>query len=203
MKLTFFGFVIAATSIFVTACDGPGQARDNKSAAASEQSRSTADDSKESNEPDSSATTKNLSIKEIVQHYMHVKNALADDNSAEAANGAKAIMASIDKTDQAAFTEEQKKVYADVKDDLKEQAEHTSQNATNIHHQREHFIAMSEDVYDLVKAFGTSQTLYQDHCPMANDNKGANWLSENEEISNPYMGKKMPGCGKVEEIIKQ
>jgi hypothetical protein len=201
MKLTFFGFIIAATSIFFTACNG-NQSSDNKSAAASGKNSSTADDSKGSNEPGITASSSNASIKEIVQHYLHVKNALADDNGAEAANGAKAIMASIDKTDQAAFTEEQKKVYTDVKDDLKEQAEHTSQNATNIHHQREHFIAMSQDVYDLVKAFGTSQTLYQDHCPMANDNKGANWVSETEEISNPYMGKKMPKCGKVNEVIK-
>jgi hypothetical protein len=202
MKLTFFGFVIAATSIFFTACNGGNQSNDNKSASASEKSSSTTDDSNKSNVPGSTASSSNASVKEIVQHYLHVKNALADDNGAEAANGAKAIMVSIDKTDQAAFTEEQKKVYVDVKDDLKEQAEHTSQNATNIHHQREHFIAMSEDVYDLVKAFGTSQKLYQDHCPMANDNKGANWVSETEEINNPYMGKKMPKCGKVNEVIK-
>jgi hypothetical protein len=202
MKLTFFRFVIAATSIFFTACNGGNQSNHNESAAASGKNSSTADDSKGGNEAASTASSNNASIKEIVQHYLHVKNALADDNGAEAANGAKAIMASIDQTAQAAFTEEQKKVYADIKDDLKEQAEHTSQNATNIHHQREHFIAMSEDVYDLVKAFGTNQTLYQDHCPMANDNKGANWVSETEEISNPYMGKKMPKCGKVNEVIK-
>ena len=40
--------------------------------------------------------------------------------------------------------------------------------------------------------------LYHDHCPMAQDNKGAMWLSETKEIRNPYFGDKMMTCGSVE-----
>ncbi len=37
---------------------------------------------------------------------------------------------------------------------------------------------------------------------MANDGKGAIWLSEVKEIKNPYLGSKMPDCGSVKETIK-
>lgn len=140
------------------------------------------------------------SIKEIVDHYLHVKNALASDNSEEAANGSEAMVATMGKLDKSLFTPEQKKVYDENEEDLKEHAEHIGKS--KIDHQREHFAMMSEDVYALVKAFGGGKTLYHDHCPMYNDNKGAMWLSETVEIKNPYMGSKMPKCGKVQEKIQ-
>jgi len=61
---------------------------------------------------------------------------------------------------------------------------------------------MSEEIYDLVKAFGSSKILYHAHCPMANDDKGAMWLSETKKIKNPYFGGKMNECVKVTEEIK-
>lgn len=140
------------------------------------------------------------SIKAIISHYLSIKNALVNDNSSEAENGAKAMSGAIAKVDKSFFTPDQKKAYDDIEDDLKEHAEHISKS--KIDHQREHFSMMSEDIYDLAKAFGGGQALYHDHCPMANDGKGAMWLSELKEIKNPYMGSKMPACGTVEEKIK-
>ena len=40
-----------------------------------------------------------------------------------------------------------------------------------IDHQREHLASLSKDVSDLIALFGSSQKLYQDHCPMYNDGK--------------------------------
>lgn len=141
-------------------------------------------------------------LKAIVDHYLHIKNALANDNAVEAANGGKAIADVMSKVDKSSLTAEQKKIYDDNEDDLREHAEHINKNAKNIAHQREHFSTMSEDIYSLAKAFGGGRTLYHDHCPMYEDNKGAMWLSETVEIKNPYMGKKMPKCGKVQEKIQ-
>lgn len=139
------------------------------------------------------------SINEVVSHYLHVKNALANDNESEAGSGAKALAASLSKVDHTTLAGAQMKLYMDVAESLKEHAEHIG--ASKIEHQREHFVMMSQDVYDLVKGFGANQALYVDHCPMANDNKGADWLSEKKEIANPYMGQKMPKCGNVEKVI--
>ena len=142
------------------------------------------------------------SIKEIVGHYLHIKNALVNDNGSEAAAGAKAMGNVINKFDKSLLTSEQKKEYDAIEEDLKEHAEHIGKNADNIKHQRSHFSMMSEDVYDLAKAFGAGRALFHDHCPMFNENKGAMWLSETKEIHNPYLGAEMPTCGSVEELIK-
>lgn len=141
-------------------------------------------------------------IKEIIGHYLEVKNALASDNAKEAATHSKALLHAIENIDTATLTTLQKKVFGDAGIDAKEHAEHIGANANKIAHQREHFIMLSDDMYDLLKVFKTDQALYLDHCPMANDGKGANWLSEIKEIKNPYEGSKMPGCGTVKEEIK-
>jgi len=141
-------------------------------------------------------------LKTLIDHYLHVKNALVNNSGNEAASGGNAMAEAIDKLDKSLLTAEQKKVYDDIEDDLKEHAEHIGKNSGDIKHQREHFVMMSEDVYDLAKAFGGGQTLYHDHCPMANDNKGAMWLSETREVKNPYFGGKMNECVKVQEVIK-
>lgn len=141
-------------------------------------------------------------IKEIVDHYLHIKNALANDNGSEAANGAKAMGNVISGLDKSLLTTDQKKVYDVVEENLAEHAEHIGKNGDNIKHQREHFLMMSENVYDLAKAFGAGRPLYHDHCPMYNENKGgAMWLSETKEVKNPYFGAEMPTCGTVEEVI--
>ena len=138
----------------------------------------------------------------IVSGYLNLKNALADDNGREAADAANAMKSSLQSFNETGLPAEQKKVYDDVKDDLKEHAEHIGANGSNISHQREHFEMMSQDMIDLVKSMGSNQSLYRDYCPMYNNSKGAFWLSESKEIKNPYLGKKMPGCGEVKEELK-
>ena len=160
---------------------------------------------------DSTATTtaapnttenQNASVDEAVTAYLQLKNALTTDDGKEAAGAGKQLHEAIVKLDNASFAADQKKVYDDVKDDIKEHAEHISTNAEKIAHQREHFDMLSKDMVDLVKVVKPGQTLYIDHCPMYNDKKGADWLSEVKEIRNPYYGKKMPECGEVKEEIK-
>jgi hypothetical protein len=142
------------------------------------------------------------SLKTVVDHYLHIKNGLVNNSGDEAASGGKAMAEAIGKVDKSLLTAEQKKAYDDIEDDLKEHAEHIGKNGGDIKHQREHFVMMSEDVYDLARAFGGGQPLYHDHCPMANDQTGAMWLSETREVKNPYFGGKMNECVKVQELIK-
>jgi hypothetical protein len=143
-----------------------------------------------------------VSLRTVVEHYLHIKNALVDNSGYEASSAGKAMADAMSKVDKSLLTAEQKKVYDDIEEDLKEHAEHIGKSASDISHQREHFVMMSEDVDDLAAAFGGGQPLYHDHCPMANDNKGAMWLSETREVKNPYFGGKMNKCVKVQEVIK-
>lgn len=144
---------------------------------------------------------KNFSIAPIVTDYLSLKNALVSDDDKAAASSGKKLLATLNKVDMKAVPADKHKKYMDIADDAKEQAEHIGENVGNIHHQREHLASLGEDLKDLIDLFGTSQTLYQDHCPMFNDGKGAVWFSENKEIKNPYYGSKMLTCGKVEKTI--
>ena len=141
-------------------------------------------------------------MKEMVQNYLAVKNALIDNNGSGAASSSNKISAAMKTFDKSLLSAEQKKVYDDIEDDLKEHAEHIGKNGDKVSYQREHFSMMSEAMYTLVKAFGAGITLYHNHCPMFNDGKGAIWLSEIKNIRNPYYGEKMMTCGSVMEVFK-
>ena len=141
-------------------------------------------------------------VKDIVIGYLQIKNALARDNGNDAATAGNTMVGAFEKLDKSALPAEKKKTYEDIEADAKEHAEHIGKNGNNIKHQREHFDMLSKDMYELVKTFSAGQQLYVDHCPMYNNNKGADWLSEKKEISNPYLGKEMPTCGTIKEELK-
>jgi len=148
-------------------------------------------------EKSASAQSSNASVNKVVANYLKLKNALVNDNSKEAANSANALIATIGKVDMNSISKEQMKDYMDIAEDAKEHAEHIGSNAGKIDHQREHFVMLSKDMNDLIQLFGTSQKLYLDFCPMADDNKGAVWISETKVIANPYFGKDMATCGSI------
>lgn len=192
---TFFSASFIAFAILFTACSDNSSKTDGKVT----NSKDTVTTSAEVNTPESKSS---VTTHDIVTGYLNLKNALTNDNGKEAADAANTIKSSLEKMNESAFTPEQKKTYDDVRDDLKEHAEHIASNSNNISHQREHFEMISQDMIDLVKSTGSTQTLYKDYCPMYNNNKGASWLSETKEIKNPYLGKKMPTCGEIKEEIK-
>lgn len=149
------------------------------------------------------ATQETVTIKDIIAAYLQLKNAFTKDNSNDAATAGKSLLAAFTNFDTKTLPAEQAKSFNDIADDAKEHSEHIGANSSNIKHQREHFVMLSKDIADFVKTFGNGgQTLYKDFCPMANDSKGAIWISEVKEIKNPYLGKAMPTCGSVKETIQ-
>lgn len=138
-----------------------------------------------------------FSIKEIVTNYLSLKNALTKDDSNATADAGKAMVETLGKMDMTKLSGEQMKTYMDIADDVKEHAEHIGDNGGNLVHQREHFVLLSKDINDLVQTFGSEQKLYQDFCPMADEGKGAIWISEVKDIKNPYFGSEMLTCGSV------
>lgn len=77
------------------------------------------------------------------------------------------------------------------------------QSATDIEAQRDAFSTLSDNLYKSIKAFGLGgKEAYYEYCPMAFNNEGGYWLSDNEAIRNPYFGDKMLTCGSIEEKLK-
>jgi hypothetical protein len=60
---------------------------------------------------------------------------------------------------------------------------------------------MSEDMIKLVRATGTTQTLYLMNCSIYNNNKGGSWLSKSKDAMNPYFGGKRTDCADLKEEI--
>ncbi len=67
--------------------------------------------------------------------------------------------------------------------------------AADLEDQRRQFGFFSQALINTLTAFGTDEQLYVQRCPMAFDNEGANWISEQSEIRNPYFGDTMLTCG--------
>jgi hypothetical protein len=77
------------------------------------------------------------------------------------------------------------------------------QGGSDIEAQRKAFSALSDNLYKSVKAFGLGgREAFYEYCPMAFNNEGGYWLSDKEEIRNPYFGDKMLTCGEVKEKLK-
>ena len=135
----------------------------------------------------------------ILDEYISLKDALVEDNSEGAAESGAKLVSALNDFDVSSFPSGQQEELRDIIEDAKEHAEHIAESAMD--HQREHFDTLSKDVIDLITITGTERTLYQDSCPMYNDNKGAQWLSATKEIKNPYYGSKMMTCGSVQKQI--
>lgn len=75
-------------------------------------------------------------------------------------------------------------------------------SAHSIEDQRKYFAEFNQALYQSVKAFGIlEQEAYYQYCPMASGGKGAYWLSNSDQIRNPYFGEGMLTCGSTKERL--
>ena len=139
-------------------------------------------------------------LKAVFDNYFSVKDALvktdAGISSAKAAELVKAIKA----VEMTKLSTEEHTVWMKVMKDLTANAEKIA-TSKDVAKQRETFALLSKSMYELTKVSKQETPVYYQHCPMYNNGKGANWLSKEEAIKNPYYGSKMLTCGSVQETI--
>ncbi len=75
--------------------------------------------------------------------------------------------------------------------------------AEGIEQRRVAFEPLSDNLWDAMAKFGHGPegTVRRFHCPMAFDNKGANWIQAGDMVANPYFGGSMLRCGSQEEVL--
>lgn len=79
----------------------------------------------------------------------------------------------------------------------------TISNTGDISDQRIAFADFNDAFYNTLGLFGLqSGTVFYQYCPMANGDQGAFWLSEVNEIRNPYFGNEMLSCGETRETFE-
>jgi len=135
----------------------------------------------------------------ILTTYLYMKDALVNEDSKIAAEAGKDMVTQFNDFETDRYGENNQQELKEIIEDATEHAQHISENP--IDHQREYFDILSKDIIDLIAITGTGKKLYQAYCPMYNNNKGAQWLSESKDIQNPYFGSKMMTCGEVQKVI--
>ena len=137
----------------------------------------------------------------VFDNYFVLKDALVKTDGNTASAKAKDLETAINSVKMDKLPMNVHTVWMKVLNDLKEDAEHIN-GTKDISHQRDHFMSLSKNMYELIKVAKPAETVYYQFCPMANDGKGANWLSKESAIKNPYYGSQMLTCGSTVETIK-
>ena len=140
-------------------------------------------------------------LKPVFENYFVLKDALVKTDGKVASSVANDLLTSLNgiKMDKLAMDVHMvwMKVMKDLTADTKSIAE-----TQDIKKQRTVFMSLSKNMYDLIKVAKYETPVFYQFCPMANGGKGANWLSKDNGIKNPYYGSQMLSCGKTVETIK-
>jgi membrane fusion protein, copper/silver efflux system len=141
-------------------------------------------------------------VKQLFDFYFPMKDALVKDDLATAKKQATDLKNAFDKTSMSLFTGAAHDHWMNHSGAAVAELNKITA-AKDVETARKHFKPLSAQMVALAKAFGPfEETVYVQHCPMADGNTGADWLSLDKQILNPYFGDKMLKCGKVTETIK-
>ncbi|MGH1362133.1 MAG: DUF3347 domain-containing protein [Calditrichia bacterium] len=137
----------------------------------------------------------------LIIPYLDIKDALVSGNSKKAAETSAAFGKALGTFDIMALSAENKQRWVIRSADLAAKSSFLLTKA-DLEQQRSAFSALSQALIATVQDMGTDgSTLYVQHCPMAFDNTGADWLSDSEKVVNPYFGDAMLHCGTVKETL--
>jgi len=139
----------------------------------------------EENKLEASAVSKEQ-LESMLSSYFSLKDALVNTSAKDAKEAASALVKNL--TDEMSNL---KSLVAGM------------QEKEDVEAIRADFEKLSSSMYQVVKANPdkVENAVYKQYCPMAFNNKGAFWLSQEETIMNPYFGDKMLKCGKVQEEL--
>lgn len=135
--------------------------------------------------------------------YLDVKDALVSTDEVRAKEAADQLMTSLSHIDMTLIEGDAHEFWMDLHRAIND---HSSGiiKASGIDEQRKHFDFLSQSIIKSAKVFGIGDSiLYIQHCPMANENTGAYWLSNERKIRNPYYGNKMLTCGLIKDSISK
>ncbi len=155
----------------------------------------------------------NSGIDSLLNAYFLLKEALVNTDSISAKLACKTLVILADSNRLAELKKDSSGIYISAiqqLSDVKANAE-SLLSQSDITEIRQDFRMIGESIYPLLKTIHyEGKTLYWQNCPMAfGEDKGANWISNTEEIINPYLGKNHPEfksgmlhCGEVKDSIK-
>lgn len=141
-------------------------------------------------------------LTDVYNAYLKMNDAFVDSDAEAVASEANKVIKAINSVDMALLKGDGHMAWMDQLEILNNTISEISK-LNDIEKQRHQYIQFNLAFYKSIKMFGLENTTaYFQYCPMANNDKGAYWMSDIEDIRNPYFGDMMMSCGEVKEIIK-
>ena len=139
-------------------------------------------------------------IQAVFSAYLPLKDALIQSDVKTASNKAGKLKKALDEVDMKLVKDEAHMEWMKDLSILQKSTERI-QNETDLEIARMMLSPLSDQLFHTLKKFQIDVEGYRQYCPMAFDFKGAFWLSDSDEILNPYFGDAMLTCGNVEEEL--
>ncbi|MBW7991807.1 MAG: efflux RND transporter periplasmic adaptor subunit [Planctomycetes bacterium] len=138
----------------------------------------------------------------VVENYLLLQDALASDDKYGAAKAVGQTLESLSAVEMGLVSGNAHNAWMASSVQMKSALDKIK-NAEAIEPMREGFEGLSNELIAVVGQFGIyeGKTLYKLNCPMAFNNKGADWLQADKDTRNPYFGASMLKCGQVTEVI--
>lgn len=155
----------------------------------------------------------NAGIDKVMSAYFDLKNSFVDGDTAAVKQKAQLFIIALNNIDTLELKKDTASVFATVMFTLTDMRLNTESilNQHDMQEMRKDFSSLSDMMYPAF--FQTinyeGATIYLQNCPMAfDDSIPANWISETNEVVNPYLGKKHPvyqagmlHCGEIKDSI--
>lgn len=139
---------------------------------------------------------------QLLDQYIQLKEYLVQADSAAAAQSGKSLTILIRTFQESLSNPNAAELIASNSEEFRSMA-HLIEVSEELESQRIAFETLSNILIDWVTQLEMgAQILYVQHCPMAFEDKGADWISYEEGIKNPYFGDRMLKCGITESIIR-
>ena len=142
-----------------------------------------------------------LQLNTVYESYINLKNALVEENTSNASKNANTLLNNLRLVDMRLVKDKTHNHWMSLAKEIKFAATSISKTS-DIKIQRDHFKHLSSHLIKAVQQFGVNEKVYVEFCPMADNNKGAYWLSKEEKVINPYFGEAMLTCGEVKQVIE-
>lgn len=137
----------------------------------------------------------------VTDHYLALKDALVEADGQSAAGHATAMRTALAAVNGESLSGDKAGKWTADKATLAAAIDGVV-GADNVEAMRAAFQALSNAMIETARTYGPAErTLYVQHCPMAFNNAGADWLSADKQVVNPYFGDRMLHCGSVTETI--
>ena len=150
-------------------------------------------------------STFNQSYAQLLNAYYAVKDALVASDTAKATAAANTLVGASDSL-------KVNEIQGDTTGMIKETAKSFTANISTtakllaegktLEEKRKQFEVIADALWSLTRTVKyDGQKIYWQYCPMAFNDKGAYWMSNDSVIMNPYFGNEMLHCGSSEDSL--